>query len=44
MNFDTLRAMWRDLDNTGRIVLIVAVTLVIVSAIIVGFDLTGWLL
>lgn len=43
MSFDALRAMWRDLDNTGRIVLIASVTLIVVAAIVAGFDLTGWL-
>jgi hypothetical protein len=39
----TIRDAWAGLDNTGRIVLIVALSGVAIVAIVVGLDLTPYL-
>lgn len=41
---NTLRGMWDGLDSVGRTVLVGAVALIILAAIVTGFDLGPWIL
>lgn len=39
----TLKGAWSGLDNTGRIVLMSAISLVLIAAIVWGLDLTPYI-